>query len=180
VLKKSFVAMLLASSVLVASTSADAALNAYLRLKGQKSGEIKGSVTQKGRENTIMVIALDQATSKPINGRTNTGPLVLTKEVDQSSPLLHGSLANAEVFTEFTLQFWRPQISGVGGTGMEEQFYTVKLTNARITNMRTVMLNNKNPELTRYAEYEEVSFTYDAIEWTYVKGGISTTEKNGS
>ena len=33
------------------------ALNAYLKLKGQKQGEIKGSVTQKGREGKIMVIA---------------------------------------------------------------------------------------------------------------------------
>ena len=33
------------------------ALNAYLKMKGQKSGEVKGSVTQKGREDTIMVIA---------------------------------------------------------------------------------------------------------------------------
>jgi hypothetical protein len=31
------------------------ALNAYLILKGQKQGEIKGSVTQKGREGTILV-----------------------------------------------------------------------------------------------------------------------------
>ena len=32
------------------------ALNAYLNLKGQKSGDINGSVTQKGREHSIMVI----------------------------------------------------------------------------------------------------------------------------
>ncbi len=33
------------------------ALNAYLKLTGQKQGDIKGSVTQKGREGKIMVIA---------------------------------------------------------------------------------------------------------------------------
>jgi type VI secretion system secreted protein Hcp len=32
------------------------ALNAYLKLRGQKQGEIKGSVTQKGREGKILVI----------------------------------------------------------------------------------------------------------------------------
>ncbi len=36
------------------------ALNAYLKLKGQKQGEIKGSVIQKGRENKIQVIAVSQ------------------------------------------------------------------------------------------------------------------------
>jgi type VI secretion system secreted protein Hcp len=33
------------------------ALNAYLSVVGQKQGDIKGSVTQKGREGKIMVIA---------------------------------------------------------------------------------------------------------------------------
>ena len=32
------------------------ALNAYLRLKGQKQGNIEGSVIQKGRDKTIMVM----------------------------------------------------------------------------------------------------------------------------
>lgn len=177
-LKKSFVAMLLASSILAASSSADAALNAYLRLKGQKTGDIRGSVVQKGREGQIMVIALEQATSKPVNGRTTTGPIVLTKEVDQSSPLLHAAMINGEPLSEFTLMLWRPRLGGgVGGT--EEQYYTLKLTNARITNIRTTMLNNKNPDLARYETHEEVTFTYDAIEWTYT-GATPTMEKNGN
>jgi type VI secretion system secreted protein Hcp len=32
------------------------ALNTYLRIKGERQGEIKGSVTQKGHEGRIMVI----------------------------------------------------------------------------------------------------------------------------
>jgi type VI secretion system secreted protein Hcp len=42
------------------------ALNAYLKLKGQKSGEINGSVTQKGREGKIMVIAVSHDVSFPL------------------------------------------------------------------------------------------------------------------
>lgn len=41
------------------------ALNAYLKLKGQKQGDIKGSVTQKGRENKIMVIAVSHEVVSP-------------------------------------------------------------------------------------------------------------------
>ena len=41
------------------------ALNAYLKLKGQKSGEIKGSCPQKGRENKIMVIAVSHEIVSP-------------------------------------------------------------------------------------------------------------------
>jgi type VI secretion system secreted protein Hcp len=41
------------------------ALNAYLRLKGQKQGEIKGSVTQKGREGKILVIGAEHEVLSP-------------------------------------------------------------------------------------------------------------------
>jgi type VI secretion system secreted protein Hcp len=34
------------------------------------------------------------------------------------------------------------------------------------------MLNNKNPDLVRYAEYEEISFAYQKIDWTWKQGGI--------
>jgi type VI secretion system secreted protein Hcp len=34
------------------------------------------------------------------------------------------------------------------------------------------MLNNKNPDLMRYAEYEELAFTYQKIEWTWMDGGL--------
>ena len=56
---RSLVLMGCVSGVALAPFSeADAALNAYLKLKGQKQGEIKGSVTQKGREGRIAVIAV--------------------------------------------------------------------------------------------------------------------------
>ncbi|HNC96714.1 MAG TPA: type VI secretion system tube protein Hcp, partial [Myxococcota bacterium] len=41
------------------------ALQAYLTLKGQKSGEVKGSVTQKGREGKIGVIAVSHSIVSP-------------------------------------------------------------------------------------------------------------------
>ena len=70
------------------------ALNAYLKLKGQKSGEVKGSVTQKGRENSIMVIAVEHEIISPRDaasglptGKRHHKPLTITKEVDKSSPV---------------------------------------------------------------------------------------------
>ena len=41
------------------------ALNAYLTLKGQKHGVVKGSVTQKGREGKIMVISAHHEVLSP-------------------------------------------------------------------------------------------------------------------
>ena len=154
------------------------ALNAYLRLKGQKQGEIKGSVTQKGRENSIMVIAVsheimsprDPASGLPTGKRMHK-PFVITKELDKSSPLLYNVLTNNENVTEWELQHWQPS-----STGAEKQHYTVRLTNANIASIHFRMLNNKNPDLMKYAEFEEVAFTYQKIEWTWMEGGITALD----
>lgn len=160
---------------LVASTTADAALNAYLTLKGNKQGDIKGSVTQKGREGKIMVIAVEHDLKTPAGGAEQHGAFIITKEIDKSSPLLRKAAATGETF-DFELQFWTPQLAAQQGVGQEKQHYTVKLTGARIANIGLRMLNNKNPEYTRYAEYEEVSFTYQKIEWIWTDGGITATD----
>ena len=35
------------------------------------------------------------------------------------------------------------------------------------------MANIKNPEIQKYAEYAEIAFTYQKIEWTWTDGGIT-------
>jgi type VI secretion system secreted protein Hcp len=159
------------------------ALNAYLKLKGQKQGEIKGSVTQKGRENKIMVIAVsheivsprDAASGLPTGKRMHK-PFVITKELDKSSPLLYQVLCTNENVSEWELQFWTPQLRATGGVGNEVQHYTVKLTNANIASIAFRMANNKHPDLMKFAEYEEVAFTYQQIDWTWTDGGISASD----
>ncbi len=150
------------------------ALNAYLSLKGQKQGDIKGSVTQKGREGKIMVIAVSHEVMSPRDaasglptGKRMHRPFVITKELDKSTPLLMNALVNNENISTWELQFWQPS-----PTGAEKQHYTIKLTNANIASINFRMLNNKNPELMKYAEHEEIAFTYQKIEWTWVDGGI--------
>ena len=155
------------------------ALNAYLRLKGQKSGDIKGSVTQKGRENSIMVIAVSHSMTSPrdmasglTTGKRQHQPLVITKELDKSSVLLWNMLVTNENISSFELQFWAPSTGGAG-VGSEVQNYKVKLTNASIVRIDFHMLNNKNPDLAKFAEYEEIAFNYQKIEWTWNDGGIT-------
>lgn len=159
------------------------ALNAYLSLHGQKQGDIKGSVTQKGREGRIMIIAVsheivsprDAASGLPTGKRMHK-PLILTKELDKSSPLLHNALCTNENLTKFELQFWTPQLSAAGGIGQEVQHYTIGLKNANIASINFRMANNKHPDLMKFAEYEEIAFTYEAITWTWNNGGITATD----
>jgi len=159
------------------------ALNAYLTLKGKRTGQIKGSVTQKGREDKILVIAASHQLSTPSNpatgaasGRRIHSPFVITKELDKSSPLLYNALATNEAITEWKLEFWGPQVKAATGAGNEVQKYTVILTNVRVANIHFVMPNTKDPELVKYVEYEEVSFIYQKIEWIWTDGGISAVD----
>ena len=150
------------------------ALYSYLKLKGQKQGNIKGGVTQKGREGKILVMAFsheihsprDPASGLPTGKRIHQ-PFVITKEIDKSSPLLYSALVNNE-----TLTGWELQCFAAKSAGLEVNNYTVTLTNASIAAINSIMLNNKVPENTKMPMMEEVSFTYQKIQWTWVDGGI--------
>lgn len=155
------------------------ALNAYLYLKGQRQGPIKGSVTQKGREDSIMVIASEEQIVTPRDpqsglptGQRRHSPFVIRKEVDKSSPILYNVLCSNENIEEFVLKYWTPQASAAKGVGAEVQHYTVKLTNANVASINFVMPNIKHPDLVKLVEYEEIAFTYEKIEWTWNDGGI--------
>jgi len=159
------------------------ALNAYLRLVGQKSGEIRGSVTQKGREGKIMVIAMSHdivsprdAASGQASGRRQHQPLVITKQLDKSSAPLHRVQTDNEGFREWELQFWTPQMTGGAGAGTEVQHFTITLTNASISSIHMEMPNTKDPELTKLETFEEVAFIYQKIEWTWTDGGITAVD----
>ncbi len=159
------------------------ALNAYLTLKGAKQGQINGSVTQKGRENSIMVIAVDHSIVSPRDpasglptGKRMHKPLVITKELDKSSPLLYNALVTNENIVEFTLEFWSPKPAVAGTTAAEVQNYTIKLTNASIASIAFDMPNNENPANAKYNEMEVIAFTYQKIEWTWTDGGITASD----
>lgn len=158
--------------------TADAALNAYLKIKGQKSGDIKGSVTQKGRENMIRVLAVSHAIVSPRDaasglptGKRQHKPMVVTMELDRSTPLLHAALVTNETLSSVELRFWAPSLKGQAGVGAETQHYTVKLTNASISEIRTIKANDPQAPDTL-----EVSFTYQKIEWLWTDGGISSSD----
>lgn len=154
------------------------ALNAYLQLKGQQQGDIKGSVTQKGREGKIAVMAFnhevlsprDPATGQATGKRVHT-PFVITKEIDMSSPPLYSALVNNETITSWELQCFAASVKGV-----EMNNYTVTLTNASIVDIRSIMLNNKVVENSKMPLMEEVSFVYERIEWTWVAGEITASD----
>ena len=161
---------------------AQAEMMAYMTVKGQKQGLIQGSITQKGREGKIGVIATDHVVIVPTDaasgqptGKRMHKPILITKEVDKSSPLLHNAQDMNENLPEVQIQYWMPRRDAMGA-GSEYQYYTVTLTNARIVSLRQVMPNMRNPELLKFAAYEEVALAYQKITWTWNDGGITASD----
>lgn len=158
-------------------------LMTYGYLVGQKSGQIKGSITQKGREESIGVIAISHSIVSPRDPQSGlpTGqrlhkPFVFTKEVDKATPALFNVLCTNENLSSATFKFWQPQIKATTGVGSEVQFFTVKLTNANIASIDFRQPNIRNPETMKLAEYEEISLTYQKIEWTWTDGGVVASD----
>jgi type VI secretion system secreted protein Hcp len=154
------------------------ALNAYLKLKGARQGDIKGSVTQKGRENSILIVATDHLILSPRDAATGqaTGkrqhqPIVFTKEIDAATPLLHEAMVSNEIIREAGLDFWRPE-----ATGREVLFYRVLLTDAYITSIKLEMLNTQYPENVRIPVREKIALVYRKISWIWTDGGVTAED----
>jgi type VI secretion system secreted protein Hcp len=158
------------AGMIAVPSEAHAALNAYLKIKGQKQGSIKGSVSKTGREGAIEVIAVSHEITSPRDsasglptGKRMHKPFTITKELDKSSPLLANVWATNENISSWALDFYMPNGKG------EVLAYTIKLTNASIASIRLVTDANGNVK-------EEVTFTYQKIEWLWLDGGISVVD----
>ena len=159
------------------------ALEAYLSLTGQKQGPIKGSITQKGLEGSIGIIAAQHGIVSPRDPQSGlpTGqrmhkPFVLTKEIDRSTPLLYNVLVTNENISHWELKCFTSQGATPSGAGTVVQFYTVRLTNANIASIEFTMPNMRNPDLSRLADYEQLAFTYQKIEWVWTDGGVTASD----
>jgi type VI secretion system secreted protein Hcp len=178
---KNIRAITVLAATLTLAAPVHAELNAYMTVRGQHQGEIKGSAVQKGREGKIVVIAVDHSLVAPTDaasgmatGRLQHKPLLISKEVDRASIGLHNALINNERLSEVSLQFWQPQMRG-GLGGSEAMYYSITLKNARVVSLRHVMPNNRDPALATRAAYEEVGLLYENITWTWSDGGMSAS-----
>lgn len=148
----------------------------YLKVKGQKQGEIKGGTTEKGQEGTIKVYGLLHAITSPRDaasglptGKRMHRPIQISIGLDKSIPLLYNALVNNENLPTWKLQYWsavhKGSASTATGTGHANTF-NVELTNANIMNIESITTVNG-------AIMYLVGFTYQKIQWTWMDGGIT-------
>lgn len=154
------------------------ALSSYLIAQGQNQGQIRGGCIQRYKEGWIEIVAYNHEILAPYDpssglatGKRQHHPLIVVKEIDQSSVPLFQALIQNEILTTVELKNFIPnKIGTAGGTGKETMAYSITLTNARIVGIKSAMLNNKNPELTRYERTEEIAFAYEKIEFHWHLG----------
>jgi type VI secretion system secreted protein Hcp len=111
------------------------AIKAYLQLKGQRQGDIKGAVTQKGREGLIEIFDYDysvvsgrDAQSGLPTGKRQHKPVTVTAPTGPQTPLVFNAATKNENITTFKLDVWLPNAQGV-----EKDAFRIELTNASVS-----------------------------------------------
>jgi type VI secretion system secreted protein Hcp len=120
-------------------------------------------ITGDGPNGTIILNGLSHAITSPrdaasgqASGKRMHKPFVITKELDKSTPMFLQKIITNATLAVVTFNFTR-------GTSTTP-YLTVKLTNAQVASR------------TQTGATEEISFTYQKIEWTWVDGGITAVD----
>ncbi|MBX8487183.1 Hcp family type VI secretion system effector [Pseudomonas cichorii] len=145
----------------------------YMTITGETQGHISagcstqesiGNKCQDGHADEIMVLSFNHNMSNIGNIRHATHqPVVITKNIDKSSPLLAQALANREEIN-CKIDFFRNSVHG-----KLEKFYTVELIAGFVADLsvdipHSIQLNDSAP-------LEHIAISYRDIIWTHHKAG---------
>jgi type VI secretion system secreted protein Hcp len=145
------------------------ALDAQLMLVGERQGLFlgPGSGRHEAESRVFSVNHEIVAPRSPATGLT-TGkrhhkPLTLRRDVSVASIAIRQAFVSNEILTEVRLRFYQP-----APLGTPKQHYTIQLFNAHVCALRMVLPDTRAHTKTGpIALYEEVSFAYLSIQWTW-------------
>jgi len=128
-----------------------------------------GNIWQEGHEDEVLVQAFnhsvmiprDPQSGQPSGLRTHR-PVTVTKIFDKASPLMYQALCNGELLPKVEIKWYRTAPSGV-----QEHYFTIKLTDAICVDIQSYMPNCQDPANQSFTHLEDVSFSYRSIEWTH-------------
>jgi type VI secretion system secreted protein Hcp len=139
----------------------------YAKITGKKQGVLTGGVTAQAFTGQIEVHSVDFGVGSPSDvstglatGKRVARPMVITKPLDRSSPLLHRACVTNEsvtVLLSYTIE----------GQG-HATYVTIALTNGMVQDY------NQQAAADGTAT-ERLTFTYSKIEFTWTTGGIVST-----
>jgi len=148
----------------------------YLKLTGNKQGEIKGSSTNADFERlnsiectafTLKVVSPRDKATGLASGRRYYEPILFVKNIDQATPAIANALVGNEVITSAEFRFF-----GVDA-GVEALVYTVKAENGRISSQRQFVSDTLDPALGSRSPQEEVGLVFTKITWSWASPAVS-------
>lgn len=169
--------MAAAAAGFLAMTTAAHAEAGFLQIKGQKTGEMKGDVMQKGHESWNSVLSMDYSFNAPAEAgaglataRRVRQPISFTLRWSKATPLLLNAAASNETLSEVQFQRWLPNATG---NGTEVDADHIQLTNARITSLKIVDQKDDDGKLDTVVI---VTLAYQKLTLTHQDGGISADD----
>ncbi|MFU2329597.1 Hcp family type VI secretion system effector [Pseudomonas sp. NFX98] len=163
------------------------AIPAYMSVHGITQGRITegaftadsvGNIFQEGYENEVMVQAFSHEITKPRDPQSGQPtaqrihkPVIITKVFDRASPLLLNALCSGELITEVEIKWFRTSTKGT-----QEHYYTIKLEDAVIVDIKDYMHNCQDPSNAHFTHLEDVHFSYRKITWTHEVSGTSGSD----
>jgi type VI secretion system secreted protein Hcp len=138
--------------------------NFYLRVTGQKQGELKG---EKGKiDKGIPILGFSYAVQSPVEagsgqatGKRQHKPVTVFKEWGGISPQLFEALVNHELLTSVVIDQVRSNPAG-----KEEVWMEIRLSNARLMEVSINPERSEENPLWTAREIEQVSFVFEKIE----------------
>lgn len=136
------------------------------------SDGIVGSNTKGGRTNTSAVIEFEHKVSSPVDTQMGivTGArvhdsVVLKKPIDTASPPLYQACCNGTTLESMKIDFYN-----ITPEGQETIYYTITLSNVKVTSVKEILPNTKDPSLESQVHLEEVKLLYERINWMHHAG----------
>lgn len=154
---------------------ANAGIHLKLRIDGN---DIVGesTIASLEREDTIEVwsyryevLTPRETSSGALTGRRQHSPIVITKRIDKTTPLLFKALTMNEPVDQAEFRFYRPS---AGSSGAEEHYMTVLIENGYVASFRTFTIADIGGG-GFVQTMEEVSFVFQDITITYEIGGAT-------
>ncbi|MBI6898227.1 Hcp family type VI secretion system effector [Pseudomonas putida] len=151
------------------------AYHGYMAIKGRFRGLLSagcstqdslGNRYQAGHTDEIMVLSFSHNLSNIDNtDRATHRPVLITKHLDKSTPLLAEALVSREI-VDCKINFYR-----INASGKQERFLHIELTGGLLVDQRiemphSVLLNDQDPQ-------EYLAIRYSSICWQHLISGTS-------
>ena len=144
----------------------------YVTITGTKQGAFKGESIREKHSSKLSGLSYSHQIQSPrdvatgqASGKRQHGPISITKEWGAATPQIFQALVTNEVLKDVLFEFVHTT-----NDGLEEVYYTVKLTNATVASVQYMTGAGESAESAKTTaaldtlELEKVSFSYQRIE----------------